>query len=672
MTSEVDVGQLSVQGMRLVTALVDTSGQILYVSAGAEEITGYSNADLVGVNFNTLSGSPQPMSSEELMERARTEVTNISPLRHANGTIRMLEWRASILPQHRNGEIILVVGVDASDLEQAHSDFAMLDAFFHQAAFGFAIVDPQLRYIMLNQALADINNQSIAEHIGRPLRDIVESPDMELYEARLMSLLESGEPVRNLRISGTTTAGTSEPKVWGVSWFRLQDRSGYVFGLCGIIYDITDQEQATLEASRTRSRFALLSEANAVLGFSLDLQRTAQDFTDLTVNRFCDVAIVDVLSEVAQGEPLPGTLQEDHVVERIAASSKRCNPDVDILLQTEDRKLSETTAFSAAMASESSQLMNEPTADMFPNLQPEKLEAGRRLGLKYTIIAPLRARDLTLGAVTFFRNEERSPFTKEDVALANELANRVALCIENAHLYKQERHAALALQRSLLPRELPKLAEADVGYVYRPSSAAAQVGGDWCDVIPLPGRRVGLVIGDVMGHGISAAATMGRYRTAVQSLASVGLAPGVLLTRLNALAFEIGVDVIATCFYLVYDPAQHYATFACAGHPPPLLSPPGGKPTPLSPSAGPPLGTTRATAYTPTSTSIAPGSTLLCYTDGVVESRTAPLEVGINKLARLLANSSGTPQEVCQNILLSLPSDNGDDAALLLARFKGL
>ena len=273
---------------------------------------------------------------------------------------------------------------------------------------------------------------------------------------------------------------------------------------------------------------------------------------------------------------------------------------------------------------------------------------------------------------------------------------RAAVCIDNARRYSREHATALALQRSLLPRRLPRQAAVQVATRYLPAGSRVPVGGDWFDVIRLSGSRVGLVVGDVVGHGIHAAATMGRLRTAVRTLADVDLEPGELLTRLDdvvtRLADEEGLpppgvgasDLSATCLYAVYDPVSRRCTLARAGHPPPAVLFPGSMATFLDLPAGPPLGL-GGLPFEEAEIELPEDSLLVLYTDGLIESRQRDMDTGLSAMRKVLSDvclrpeaSPGVPppsslEAVCDILVEALlPERAEDDAALLVARTRGL
>ena len=296
----------------------------------------------------------------------------------------------------------------------------------------------------------------------------------------------------------------------------------------------------------------------------------------------------------------------------------------------------------------------------------------------------MRARGVTLGVAVFLRGRRPEPFEQDDVLLAEELTARAALSLDNACRYTRERTTALALQRSLLPQRLPQQSAVEVASRYLPASAHVGVGGDWFDVIPLSGARVALVVGDVVGHGIHASATMGRLRTAVRTLADVDLPPDELLTRLDDLVSRLSADadaddgddaetdVGATCLYAVYDPVSRRCSLARAGHPLPALVTPDGAVSFLDLPAGPPLGV-GGLPFESTEIELPAGSILALYTDGLIESRYHDIDLGFERLRRALAHQEPSLETTCDNVLAAvLPDHPADDVALLVARTHAL
>ncbi|MFK4802190.1 SpoIIE family protein phosphatase [Streptomyces sp. MPA0124] len=303
------------------------------------------------------------------------------------------------------------------------------------------------------------------------------------------------------------------------------------------------------------------------------------------------------------------------------------------------------------------------------------LPEGRR-----AILAPLRGRRRVIGAALFLRGPDRVAFEADDLLVAAQLATHSALGIDKAVLYGREAYIADELQRTMLPENLPRCTGVRLASRYLPAAETARVGGDWYDAIPLPGSRVALVVGDVMGHSMTSAAIMGQLRTTAQTLAGLDLPPQEVLHHLDEQAQRLGTDRMATCLYAVYDPVAHRITVANAGHPPPVLLHLGGEAEVLRVPAGAPIGV-GGVDFEAVELDAPAGATLLLYTDGLVESRLRDVWTGIEQLRERLAATAQLTgpdhppplEALCDEVLDMLgPGDRDDDIALLAARFDGI
>ncbi|MFJ6695787.1 SpoIIE family protein phosphatase [Streptomyces sp. NPDC091272] len=303
------------------------------------------------------------------------------------------------------------------------------------------------------------------------------------------------------------------------------------------------------------------------------------------------------------------------------------------------------------------------------------LPNGRR-----AILAPLRGRRRVIGAAVFLRRPERAAFEANDLLVAAQLATHTALGIDKAVLYGREAYIADELQRTMLPDSLPRPTGVKLASRYLPAAETARVGGDWYDAIPLPGSRVALVVGDVMGHSMTSAAIMGQFRTTAQTLAGLDLPPQEVLHHLDEQAQRLGTDRMATCMYAVYDPVSHRITIANAGHPPPILLHLGGRAEVLRVPPGAPIGV-GGVDFEAVELDAPAGATLLLYTDGLVESRLRDVWTGIEQLRERLAATAQLTgpdhppplEALCDDVLDMLgPGDRDDDIALLAARFDGI
>jgi serine phosphatase RsbU (regulator of sigma subunit)/anti-sigma regulatory factor (Ser/Thr protein kinase) len=316
-------------------------------------------------------------------------------------------------------------------------------------------------------------------------------------------------------------------------------------------------------------------------------------------------------------------------------------------------------------------------ADALPELLGEDLPVPPG---QHAILAPLRGRRRVIGAALFLRRPERPAFEADDLLVAAQLATHSALGIDKAVLYGREAYIADELQRTMLPEHLPRCTGVRLASRYLPAAETARVGGDWYDAIPLPGSRVALVVGDVMGHSMTSAAIMGQLRTTAQTLAGLDLPPQEVLHHLDEQAQRLGTDRMATCLYAVYDPVAHRITVANAGHPPPVLLHLGGRAEVLRVPAGAPIGV-GGVDFEAVELDAPAGATLLLYTDGLVESRLRDVWTGIEQLREKLASTAQLTgvdhppplEALCDEVLDMLgPGDRDDDIALLAARFDGI
>ncbi|RPK41199.1 Acetoin dehydrogenase operon transcriptional activator AcoR [Streptomyces sp. ADI91-18] len=431
-------------------------------------------------------------------------------------------------------------------------------------------------------------------------------------------------------------------------------------------------------AVAARRRLELLAEASARIGTTLDVTRTARELAEMAVPRLADYVTIDVPEAVLRGEESAHPATELH---RAVVHGVRD----DCPFYPAGRRVELRAGTPHMRCLDSGQEVLEPDLSTAVGWIDQEPEHARRIldrGVHSLVCVPLLARGVLLGIASFYRSRDPAPFGDDDSRLARELAARAALCIDNARRYTREHTLALALQRSLLPHGMPEQGAVEVAHRYLPSESG--VGGDWFDVIPLSGARVALLVGDVVGHGLHAAATMGRLRTAARNFAELELAPDELLTHLDNLLVRLDREeggendagstgiVGATCLYAVYDPTSRLCTMARAGHPPPaLVHPDGGVVFPELPG-GPPLGL-GGLPFETAEIRLTEGSTLVLYTDGLIEGRHRDLDVTLDRLSRALAHRGRTPEDTCRAVIDGVAPDHPeDDIALLVARTRTL
>ncbi|WP_367324948.1 SpoIIE family protein phosphatase [Streptomyces sp. HUAS ZL42] len=427
-------------------------------------------------------------------------------------------------------------------------------------------------------------------------------------------------------------------------------------------------------ALAARRRLELLSEASGRIGTTLDVRRTAQELAETAVPRLADYVTIDLPEAVLRGEEAadPRSDLRRAVVHGIRDDCPFSPVGKQIDFGPTAPQLRCLTGGQAVL---------EPdlrTAVGWLAQDPEHSE--QMLSHVQSLIAvPLVARGVVLGVACFYRAQDSVPFGDDDRSLAQELATRAALSIDNARRYTHERTMVLALQRSLLPHGLPDQDAVEVAHRYLP--AESDVGGDWYDVIPLSGTRIGLFVGDVVGHGMLSAATMGRLRTAARSFAELDFPPDEVLIHLDNLVGRLdredpaadGAGIIgATCLYAVYDPTSQQCTMARAGHPPPALVAPDGAVSFPDLPPGPPLGL-GGLPFEAAEIHLPEDSQLVLYTDGLIEDRQRDVDVVLDQLRGVLAHPERTPEETCQVVLDTVaPAHPCDDIALLVARTHAL
>ncbi|GAA0233841.1 SpoIIE family protein phosphatase [Actinomadura nitritigenes] len=419
-----------------------------------------------------------------------------------------------------------------------------------------------------------------------------------------------------------------------------------------------------------------LSEAGQQIGGSLDHLQAARTLAEVLVPRVADFAAVELLEGVAAESAQPSAdLDETAVMRRVAvAHNDEPGHWEGTVPEGETLVLGRGTPFVRAMRTGRAVHVRQVDAEFAARLSTSF--GGRDLSPLLTgrdlLIVPLIARGRVLGTFKLLRKPDRPGFDDLDLAMVDELARRAALCVDNGRLYRREVQVAQELQRSMLPADPPEVPGARVHYRYRPAGQAAQVGGDWFDAFPLPGRRLGIVVGDVMGHGLTSAAIMGQMRTAVRTLAVEDMRPDLLLRQLDALARRLGEGYVATCLYAVYDPVARRCSFANAGHVPPVLVSDGGESRVLPVPAGLPIGV-GGEPFETMEIEVEDGSRLVLCTDGLLERRDRDIDQGLEELRALLAGPDRPLDATCDALLDALATTApADDIAIVAVGLDGI
>ncbi|MCP3819448.1 SpoIIE family protein phosphatase [Streptomyces sp. A3M-1-3] len=531
------------------------------------------------------------------------------------------------------------------------------DAVLHAAREGVLIVGEDGRLLLANDETRRLLGLP-ADAEGRSITELG-------LDEGLVALLTSGRsPTDELHAAGERLLAVS---------VRPTGPYGGLPGSVATLRDTTELEALAVRAEAARTRLKLLYDASVRIGTTLDVVRTAVELTEAAVPRFSDFASVDLLDPVLRGEEPVGL-----EMRRIALSGIRD----DHPLYPLGRLISLAPNTLQAFGFASGRTVLEPELPAFSGWQeqdPALAEVIVGYGIHSLITVPVRARGIILGMASFWRSEKPEPFDEEDVSLVEELVALAAVSIDNARRFTREHTTAVTLQHSLLPSGLPEQDALEVAHRYLPAKA---VGGDWFDVIPLPGARVALVVGDVTGHGLQAVATMGRLRTGIHNFAALDMAPDELLAGLDDLVIRIDENqpavgdsaqiTGATCLYAVYDAVTGRCTLARAGHPgPAVIRPDGTVDFPEIP-ASPPLGL-GGLPFETAELQLPAGSRLVLFTDGLITGLDRDIDTGLDRLRGALSGvgAERSPEAICQSVVgTMLPAERSDDIALLVARTR--
>ncbi|MET9672598.1 SpoIIE family protein phosphatase [Streptomyces sp. NPDC006482] len=543
------------------------------------------------------------------------------------------------------------------------------EAVLHAVREGVLIVGPDHRLLLAN----DEARRLLGLSAGAEQRHVSELG----LDPRTVELLVSGR-------AATDEVHRAGDRLIAVS-VRPTLPEGAESGSVMTMRDTTELAAVTGRAAVARGRLQLLYEAGVRIGTTLEVVRTAEELAEVAVPRFADFATVELLEPVLRGEEPPESAAAAGGMRRTALSGLRPDQPLQpvgdtILFDVPGAPMATSLAAGHAVETELA------AAEAWRAMDPEGAAQALAYGMHSLLTVPLMARGVVLGMANFWRADTPEPFGEEDLSFAEELAARAAVAIDNARRFTREHAMAVTLQRSLLPRVLPDQSAVDVSYRYLPAKAG--VGGDWFDVIPLPGARVALVVGDVVGHGLHAAATMGRLRTAVHNFSTLDVPPDELLGHLDELTGRIdhresegpetegrrrdaGITG-ATCLYAIYDPASGRCTVASAGHPGPALVGPDGQVEFPELAPGLPLGLGLGDVpFETTELWLPEGSKLVLFTDGLLEDRGRDLDTGLALLRSTLARPDRSPEQTCADVLATLLSPSPrDDIALLVARTR--
>ena len=427
-----------------------------------------------------------------------------------------------------------------------------------------------------------------------------------------------------------------------------------------------DAERAQADAERAQSRLGLMAEVTSALIATLDSSELIERLARLCVPRVADWVFLTLLDEYGQ------------VVDTAFLHRDGHEDDLRLFSTLHGRNLPATSPSRQSIATGRAVLVEDFTPETVERMvvDPDARAAFRRLGAGSGISVPMVARRRTLGALALLRTSDERPFTQDDVDVAEDLARRAALALDNVRLYQREHIVADTLQRSLLP-ELPEVPGIQAAAHYVSASSAADVGGDFYDLLALPDGSIGIAVGDVVGHDVAAAAAMGHLRGVLRACIwdAVDADPGAVLARVDRLMQGLRVASLATMVYAravrPETPGSPWALHvANAGHPPLLLRAPDGAVRLLDDVTGLLVGVDATTHRNTLVLHVPPGTTLIAYTDGLIERPGLDLDHGIGQLCERVeaAPADADPRRLCDAAVAGAV-DHRDDVALLAVRF---
>ncbi|MFF9063412.1 SpoIIE family protein phosphatase [Streptomyces sp. NPDC101213] len=660
--------------LSVAAVVLDTEGRIVFWTPQAEELFGYTAAEALGTHAARLFIDPEHLQSvvrlfAEVLETGRGWA-GAFPVRRKDGSSRLVEFRNIRLQDDLGDVYALGIVADHQVLQRVETDLALCERLIDQSPIGLALVDTELRYLLVNPALERIDGIPAGDHVARRLREALPLPDIDTVESALRQVIATGTPLLDQFHVGRPPTDPDREHAWSLSFYRLEDPGGKVLGAALSLVDVTERHRAAAEADRARRRLALIADASARVGTTLEVERTARELAEVAAPQLADVVAVDILDSALAcrrgRRPDEGpelfralALKASHPT----AAERAADPPGDLTRYEGDRLVT------LCVHSGRPVLVRHVGERDLPRIarSAEACALLAEAGVHSYLAVPLIAHGEVLGALDLKRTRNPLPFDEDDVVLAAELAGRAAVAIDNARWFQSVRNTALTLQRSLLPDHPPRHPGLELASRYQPAQATSEVGGDWYDVIPLSDDKTALVVGDVMGNGIDAAATMGRLRTATCAYADLELDPGSVLQHLDKITRGLE-HYIVTCLYAVYDPRTGRCRIANAGHMPPALSGPGHEPRLLDLPTGAPLGV-GGVPFETTTTDLVPGDLLVLYTDGLVETRHHSIDDRLDVLLGFLDEPGRPLEETCDLLLHGLrhPEDH-DDVALLVAR----
>ncbi|MFE6365700.1 SpoIIE family protein phosphatase [Streptomyces sp. NPDC057806] len=642
-------------------ALLDRRGVVIGWSTAAEDLLERPAAQVLGRSVVRLMAEPHGGDAAALLPYGgRVELLG--------GSGRTVSVRYQAAPLEGTGQIlVLALAADrAAERERAE---ALTWALLRQDRIGLVLRDTDLKVVRTNVGNSPFPGPTLPA--GSRLSEVMSPPDAAATEADLRRVLKTGDSFAAHEHRVRSAQAPYGDWALSVSAVRTEDMQGRPTGVAVLLTDATEHWHA-------RRRAELHHRAAVSIGGTLDVGRTAQEIADALVPDFADLAWVDLADAVLTGDEPPKTFGGgDLHLRRVAVRSGKGPWPPELVQPGEPIPPLPDLPMVRALQAGRTIVVDRDTLLRGAGDSAHIHRAAPDDGHSFAV-APLFARGLLLGVVAVWRTEQPGPFDDEDAAVLTQVAAHSALGVDNARRYTREHRAAVALQWRLLPQASTSTRVMETAGLYEPAAGGAEIGGDWFDAIELPSLRTALFVGDVVGHGLHATATMGRLRTAVQTLADLELSPDELLTHLDGLVARLAGEaepaqrdmIGATCLVAVHDPVTARCTMAAAGHPPPLMAVPDGVAQPVGVRPGPPLGV-GGLPFETTTVDMPAGSVLALYTDGLLQRYGADIDRFAGHLTERLGRVRQAGQEL-PSLAQGLMAVSGgrpfrDDAALLLA-----
>ncbi|MEA2466655.1 MAG: hypothetical protein QOJ57_781 [Thermoleophilaceae bacterium] len=539
--------------------------------------------------------------------------------------------------QHLGRRFALAVD-NARLYDEAESSRGLLDTLFASAPVGLGYFDTDLRCVRVNEAFAAITGIPVDDHAGVPVADLF-GPLADRVLPLFRHALASGQPLLEQEVDGEPGGSSHERHHWLVSCTPVRGVDGSTLGVSSVVIDVTERRRLLERERAGRRRASFLARASELLESSLDFETTLRNVAQIVVPVIVDWCAIHVVDEAGDVK-LVAVSHSDPEKEQLAWELNTRYP----------ARPDAPSGVPAAIRTGSTEVVTDITDEMIEAsaVDSEHLEILRGLGLRGAIVAPLRARGRTLGAVTFVAAESERMFTRDDVDLVEELARRAGLSIDNARLYTERTAIAHTLQAELLPSSLPEIPGVRVAVRYRAAGELNEVGGDFYDVFA---RRSGegwaFEIGDVSGKGAEAAAVTALARHTVRTASLQPATPRELLVTLNdaLLVQRAGTEFCTVCLgQLSLEGDRGLLTVSLGGHPPALVLRASGSVEAVG-TPGTLLGVFADPDLREAATWLEPGDTVLLYTDGVTEAGPTGAEIGDEGLMRLLASLRGLPPD---------------------------